>query len=324
MPRLGLRKGARYLVVCLLLSPLLACAEGGPVAEPPSQRSHLPVVAREVEKINVQPSLPLRAAFYYPWFPEGWTQLGIYPYTNYTPSLGFYDSSHQSVLRQHIAAMQYGGIGAGILSWWGQGSATDRRVPGILATTASSAFRWTIYYEPESLGNPGVTRLAADLTYLRDTYGSNPSYLRINGRFVVFVYADAADGCAMVDRWTQANIGIEAYLVLKVFAGYTQCANQPAGWHQYGPAVAADRQGNYSYTISPGFHKVNETARLTRDPARWRQNIRDMVASGARFQLITTFNEWGEGTSVESAAEWASPSGYGVYLDALHNNGAEP
>ena len=159
--------------------------------------------------------------------------------------------------------------------------------------------------------------------YLRDHYGSDPGFLRIDGRFVVFVYSDGADGCAMADRWKQANT-VNAYLVLKVFGGYTQCASQPAGWHQYAPAVAADGQGSYSYAISPGFYKVGEAVRLARDPVRWRQNIRDMIASGARFQLVTTFSEWGEGTSVESAAQWASASGYGSYLDALHNNGAEP
>jgi hypothetical protein len=43
-----------------------------------------------------------------------------------------------------------------------------------------------------------------------------------------------------------------------------------------------------------------------------------MIASGAPFQLVTTFNEWGEGTAVESAREWSSASGYGTYLDILH------
>src|SRR5207237_6485229 len=62
--------------------------------------------------------------------------------------------------------------------------------------------------------------------------------------------------------------------------------------------------------------------RRARDLPRWRQAIRNMIASRAPFQLITTFNEWGEGTAVESADEWASPSGYGAYLDALHDNGA--
>ena len=133
-------------------------------------------------------SLPLRAAFYYPWFPEAWTQLGIYPYTKYTPSLGFYDNADQAVIQQHMAAMQYGGIGAGILSWWGQGTHTDAKVPAILAATAGNSFRWAIYYEPESQGNPSVPTLAADLAYIRDHYGSDPGFLRIDGRFVVFVY----------------------------------------------------------------------------------------------------------------------------------------
>ena len=46
-----------------------------------------------------------------------------------------------------------------------------------------------------------------------------------------------------------------------------------------------------------------------------------MVASLEKWQLVTTFNEWGEGTSVESAQEWGSTSGYGQYLDVLHANG---
>ena len=44
-----------------------------------------------------------------------------------------------------------------------------------------------------------------------------------------------------------------------------------------------------------------------------------MATSGARLQLIVSFNEWGEGSSVESADEWASPSGFGQYLDVLHD-----
>ena len=39
--------------------------------------------------------------------------------------------------------------------------------------------------------------------------------------------------------------------------------------------------------------------------------VQAMIASNAKFQIITTFNEWGEGTAVESASEWTSPSGNG-------------
>jgi len=279
----------------------------------------------QMNKAELAPQLPLRAIFYYPWFPNAWTQKGIYPYTHYSPSLGFYDSGNATIIQQHIAAMQYGRIDAGILSWWGQGHYTDGRVSAILAATAGYNFHWAIYHEGESQGNPTVSEIKADLLYLRDQYSQNQAFLKLDGRFVVFVYADAADGCDMVTRWIQANSAeINAYIVLKVFPGYKACSSQPQNWHQYSPAIAVDHQIGYSYTISPGFWKVGETPRLERDLARWNQNVRDMVASGAPLQLVTTFNEWGEGTSLESTLEWNSSSGFGVFLDALHNNGASP
>jgi hypothetical protein len=43
-----------------------------------------------------------------------------------------------------------------------------------------------------------------------------------------------------------------------------------------------------------------------------------MIRSRARWQLVTTFNEWGEGTAVEAGAEWPTSTGRGAYLDALH------
>jgi hypothetical protein len=270
----------------------------------------------EISSLN----LPIRAAFYYPWFPEAWNQQEIYPYTNYNPTLGFYDLSNPQIIQVQINAMLYAHIEAGIASWWGQGTNTDNRMPALLSATAGITFKWSIYYEPEGQGNPDVSTLTSDLTYLQNHYSNDPGYLRIDNRFVVFVYADANDGCDMVDRWHEANT-MNAYIVLKVFPGYQACANQPEGWHQYAPANPVDAQGQYSYTISPGFWKVGENPRLARNLSAWRQSIRDMITSGADFQLVTTFNEWGEGTSVESADEWATPSGYGAYLDALHNNG---
>jgi hypothetical protein len=140
---------------------------------------------------------------------------------------------------------------------------------------------------------------------------------------VVFVSKASNDGCGMADRWKQANSTVGAYIVLQSFTGYQSCASQPDAWHVYGPAQPVRSVPGNSYNISPGFWRIDEAQpRLARDLTRWRQNIRDMIASGAPWQLITSFNEWGEGTAVESATEWASPSGYATYLDALHANGA--
>jgi hypothetical protein len=81
--------------------------------------------------------------------------------------------------------------------------------------------------------------------------------------------------------------------------------------------------------ISPGYWRVDEaTPRLARDTLtsvpKFRQAIRNMIASRAQFQLITTHNEWGEGTSIEPAGEWiCSICRFGYYLRALHEDGAE-
>ena len=124
----------------------------------------------------------------------------------------------------------------------------------------------------------------------------------------------------MAERWRDANATVGAYLVLKAFPGYRDCAAQPDAWHQYSGDQAEYGLLPDSFMIAPGFDEVQEPQpRLPRDLERWRQDISDMVASQARWQLVISFNEWPEGTSVESGQEWATPSGYGAYLDALHD-----
>jgi hypothetical protein len=211
--------------------------------------------------------------------------------------------------------MQYAGIEGGIASWWGQGTPTDSRINTLLTLATGSNFKWTLYYEPEGTGNPTAAVITSDLTYIFNHYAQNQSFLRIGGKPVIFVYADATDDCSMADRWKAANT-MGFYVVLKVFSGYTACENQPNSWHQYGPASNFDQQGSYSVTISPGFWKEGDPALLTRDITRWNQDVSNMVAANPDFQLITTWNEWGEGTFVEPSVEFGRS-----YLDALHNNG---
>jgi chitodextrinase len=267
-------------------------------------------------------TLPVRAAFYYPWFPETWSVNGVH--VSYHPSLGYYDSSNQAVAAAHVKALDYAKVNVAIASWWGVGTHSESpRLPLLLDTTTSagSPLKWALYYEPEGQGNPTVSQLQADLSYIKTSYAGRSAYARVGGKPVIFVYNGNDTTCEVADRWKQATAG-QWYVMLKIFSGYRTCASQPDGWHQYAPAVAADSQQGFSYSISPGFWRADESQpRLARDPARWQQNIRDMIASQAPWQLVTTFNEWGEGTAVESAQEWATASGYGSYLDALHDDG---
>ncbi len=268
-----------------------------------------------------QPALPLRAAFTYSWFPEAWDQQHYQPFTRYRPAAGYYDSSDQELIQRQIDAMRYGKIGAGIYSWWGQGSYTDLRLPGYLAAARQTPFRWAVYYEAEGYGDPSPDTIRGDLEYIRNLYASRPAYLKLDGRFVVFVYG-GVETCSVADRWREANT-VGAYIVLPAFAGFRDCASQPDSWHFYSATLPEFELHGYAYSISPGFWRVDEgTARQPRDLATWKQSIRDMITSAEPWQLVITFNEWGEGTSVEPADAWQTPFGYGEYLDALHTDGA--
>jgi len=239
------------------------------------------------------------------------------PFTHYKPWLGMYSSSDLAVVGTHIAAMQYGGINAGIASWWGQGSATDRRIPGLLKAANGTTFKWALYYEP-ALTASGA---ASDLAYINTHYAGDPNYLHVNGKPVVFVYSRAVASCADAATWVNNNKG--DYLNLQVFGGYTRCASQPDSWHQYGPASRTDAQGKFSFSVSPGYWKANEASpKLGRDPVAFATAVRSMVASGAQWQLITTFSEWGEGSQIESSSTSYMPcSGWSVELNILHHGG---
>lgn len=279
-----------------------------------------------VQAGNLAP--PIRAAFYYPWFPETWTVNGVH--VSYNPLLGYYDSSSQSVVDAHIQALDYAKTNVAIASWWGAGTHNeDTRVPQLMSRTLAlgSPLKWALYYEQEGQSDPTVAQIQSDLDYIKTNYVNSEAfgsaYAYVNNKPVIFVYnASANDNtCALADKWSQANATENFYIDLKVFANYKTCANQPDSWHQYGPATAEDQQTGYSFTISPGFWRADEaSARLARDPARWQTNVNDMKASNATWQLITTFNEWGEGTAVEGAQNWNSSSGFGTYLDILHNS----
>ena len=250
---------------------------------------------------------PIRAAFYYGWFPETehWA-------SHYTPAAGKYDSSDPAVVATQVRQAKAAGLNAFISSWWGQGTKTDSRLPLLLDTAAAQGFKVMPYYEREGFGNPTSTELSSDLAYLAAKAAAAPAWLRVGGRPVLFVYNADDTSCAVTDRWLSANQG-RFYLNMKVLPGYQNCARQPDAWHQYGPASAIQQVLPWSVNVAPGFFKFDEsTPRLARDLSTFKSVLAQQVKSGAQWQLVTSWNEWGEGTGVEPTVEFGQ-----AYLDAM-------
>ena len=293
----------------LALTALLAVAALGaaeaPLATPSAAAPSVPVADR-------QPAFPIRAAFVYGW--------GQGSHSRFTPQHGTDDTLYPDVARRHVRTMRYMGMDAGISSWWGIGSPSDRRIPSQLRAADGTPFRWALYYELEGAQypDPSVAKIRSDLRYLKAKYAADPNHLRVGGKPVLFVWADPRDGCGMAARWKAANT-LGFHIVLKRFYKFEACQGASASWHDYGPASRVLDNRPWSYSVSPGFHFVGDArARLPRDPAAWDRALRSMRASGAKWQLLTTYNEWGEGTAVEAATQWRSWTGYGRYADLAH------
>ncbi len=285
----------RYLPILLLFSCLLPAADPG-----------------------FQPKAPYHAAFFYAWFPFVWRDQGHTPpqnwFSNYMPDLDpcrfdpateIYDSKDDAVIYWQLRKMAQARIEVAISSWWGQGKETDLAFRKIVTDVMNRPdnpypnLRWAIYYEHESETDPGVAELVSDLNYIKAQYTGQPGYLKVDGKPVVFVYADGNDGSGMADRWAEARAQTGFYVALKVYQGYAQDAAKVDSWHQYAPAVRYERQGAYSAFASPGFWKDGESVRLPRELAEFRDALSKLVAANVTWKLIQTWNEWGEGTAVE-------------------------
>jgi hypothetical protein len=258
------------------------------------------------------------AAFYYGWYPSSFN----YPGSHYHPTAGSYDSMDPATVKRQIDQMRYGGIQAGIASWWGPGTSTDRALPVDLRAADGTPFKWALFYEQEgpNFPNQPPDQLRASLQYVVDRYTNDPNFLRVNGKPVVFVWPDPNDRCEMVSRWSQANT-LGLYVVQKRFPNSTACLGGADSWYDYSPDRPTIEVKPYSFSVGPGFWRYDESSpRLVRDPARFDANVAAMAASTAQWKLVTTFNEYGEGTAIEPSVEWASPSGYGTYLDIMHRH----
>jgi hypothetical protein len=280
-----------------------------------------------------QPSAPYYATFYYPWFRNqitdgswsgsSWEQSGHNPPSNwfsnylpdpdpsaFNPSSELYSSNNDATLYWQFGLMAKAKQEIAISSWWGQGHKTDSALRHILDLMKRSDnpypnLRWCVYYEKEGSANPTVSEIVNDLKYINSTLASQPSYFRINNRPVIFVYAESSDAQDMVTRWSQAKAqsGINFYVVLKVFTGYASASNQPDSWHQYAPAARTGRQGDFYTFVSPGFWRSGDAVRLGRDANDFSAKVQQMVADPVQWKLTQTWNEWGEGTSVEPGTE---------------------
>jgi glycoprotein endo-alpha-1,2-mannosidase len=156
-------------------------------------------------------------AYYYPWYgpyPGGhtWTQtLREHLLPQEQPAEGFYSSRDQATIDSQIAQSHRGNIGFWAMSWWGPNSAEDQTIRNSIFTDPRAGeLKYAVNYESTGrLGdpnNPSFGNLTPDFQFLAQNYFTNPNYLRINNRPVVFLYVTRAYFNTPAARTAVANL----------------------------------------------------------------------------------------------------------------------
>jgi hypothetical protein len=250
----------------------------------------------------------VHAAFYETSFPEAWSTPGATG-TGYVPSIGQYDQSDPAVLASQLEAMEYAKLDAALAAWNGPGTASDTRVASLLDQSATTSVKVAVWYRAEEGADPATDAIATDLDQVATRFASQPSYLTIAGKPAVFVQTGPLDDCSVLQRWSAANT-FGFHLVFRTIPGYAQCADQPDGWFGYSPNARTEHVPGFSYTISPGFWEPGATQALLDIPAwtDWADTVQQMVDSNEPLQLVSSWNDWVHGSSIESSPSWSHPN----------------
>jgi len=143
------------------------------------------------------------SVFYYPWYDtnrhwgEGYLREYLKPAQ--PPMLGHYSNRDTDLIDQHIEWSESYGIDTWICSWWGPSCWEQRTIKESIASALEgSNVTFCLYYESAGLLNMTQGQINFDesrssrfrnhIKFIAEQFFEHPSYHRINGRPVLYLY----------------------------------------------------------------------------------------------------------------------------------------
>ncbi len=267
-------------------------------------------------------------AFYYAWFsPDSFG-----PGKTSDQPVSPYRSTDREVIQRQVAQAQGAGIDAFVQSWYGPRDAADNQTETnfrtLLDVAQTSGFRAVVDVEVGSPFFTSATDVQNALAALLAGHAKHPAYLKVDGRPVLFFWYNSRFS---VDQWAairavvdpnHASIwigeGTDAEY-LRVFDGHhlysITWTEDPQSmlitWGQRVRAKAAELGGQRYWvgTAMPGWNDLalgrgNSYVRPRDGGSYFRSSFAGVARSGADWAIITSFNEWPEGTMIEPSASY--------------------
>lgn len=255
-----------------------------------------------------------------------------------TPRLGFYDSLQDSIIENHFRWASQNGIDVLISSWWGPKGQhphprADQAMPILLEKAANHNLKITIYFEggfalKEASEVDRSDICLNELVHILENYGSHPAFFKHRNKPVIFVYTRAVNSLNF-EQWRVIMSQLHQKGYNPVFIMDTvspDFAGQFDGVHIYNPIIfgmtlqeiinsyelldvlSGLNDGIFIVTILPGYDDqlVYQTGKhLNRQNGEFYKSLWNTALSyKPNWILITSWNEWLEGTEIEPSEEY--------------------
>ncbi|MFK7802622.1 MAG: endo-1,3-alpha-glucanase family glycosylhydrolase [Anaerolineae bacterium] len=276
-------------------------------------------------QVAAQGKTGLVLAHYYAWFDPSSFEAGKTPFTNPSP----YFSTDAGVMTRHVQQAKGAGIDGFVQSWYGPNPSqqTEPNFAQLLNIASANGFTAAVTFEPVNPFLPDNASRIAALQTLLATHAQHPAYLRVDGRPVIYFWATwaltPADWRSIRDA---ADPGGSAIWIAE--GGNTDYLAVFDGMHMYNVAwsaapgevnvgiggrirAASATYGGYKYwsaVAMPGFDNSRlggeTTVRGRGDGSFLRNSFNGAVRSNPDIIVITSFNEWPEGSHIEPSTEF--------------------
>jgi hypothetical protein len=280
----------------------------------------------------------LVVAFYYAWFDWSTWQMGL----SDQPAQP-YASSDPAAIERHVLQAQQAGIDAFVQSWYGpqvENNQTETNFAALLDVSARHGFAAAVDFEVTSPFFHSEADVVAALQHLLGVHARHPAYLRVGGRPVVFFWRQ---NLYPLDTWAairsqvdpdRTSIWIMEGVDLDYLGPFDGTHLYSVAWDPE-PGATLRRWGERIHdwnaahgsvkfwvaTVMPGYNdlvtgRADAFVRDRANGAYYRDCWEGAIQSGADWVVITSFNEWLEGSQIEPSA------GYGdLYLNLTRELG---